>query len=234
MLLSAIRRSNVHAKIYYLIPYMPYARQNNPWINESAWLKEMGHILSSLWLASIFVVHPHTDLQPYFTIPIVTIDCSPIIDNVISQYHKPDVLIVAPDQWATSFIKTFAHTYNYTNYISCHKYRIFDNQVDNISLDIKHQSAISNKICWIIDDMYDTGGTIYKVANTLHNHGARSIYARCTHWLCSNNWDINLDNSFVSTLYMTNSVNHCSHNKITTITIDTYIKNIATQYILSF
>ncbi|KAF5295815.1 hypothetical protein FQA39_LY12988 [Lamprigera yunnana] len=42
---------------------------------------------------------------------------------------------------------------------------------------------IDGKVCFIIDDMIDTGGTILNAAKALKEHGAQAVYIFASHGL---------------------------------------------------
>ena len=44
---------------------------------------------------------------------------------------------------------------------------------------------VKGKKCLMVDDMIDTAGTIVQGAKALHEHGAKEVYACCTHGVLS-------------------------------------------------
>jgi len=58
----------------------------------------------------------------------------------------------------------------------------------------------------IIDDMCDTGGTICKVAEALGKAGAEDIYAFFTHGVLSGNAAVNIGNSHLKKVIVTNTI----------------------------
>jgi ribose-phosphate pyrophosphokinase len=64
-----------------------------------------------------------------------------------------------------------------------------------------------NKDCIIIDDMIDTAGTITNVAKALKEKNAKNIYAFCTHAVLSGKAIERINNSEISKLVTTNTIN---------------------------
>ena len=73
---------------------------------------------------------------------------------------------------------------------------------------------VEGKNCLIIDDMCDTGGTICKVAEALHNNGANEIYACFTHAVLSGNAIENLSASHLKKIIVTNTIPLCEKGQI--------------------
>ncbi|WP_216082812.1 ribose-phosphate diphosphokinase [Candidatus Mycoplasma haematohominis] len=94
-------------------------------------------------------------------------------------------------------------------------------KADLITMDKKRQSAntcsvefISGKICdkncLIIDDMLDTGGTIFSIARMLKEKGAKSVIVAITHALFSEDALLKLkdlyESSIIDRVFVTNSI----------------------------
>jgi ribose-phosphate pyrophosphokinase len=65
---------------------------------------------------------------------------------------------------------------------------------------------VKGKNCLIIDDMCDTGGTICKVAEALHDAGANEIFACFTHGVFSGKAVENISNSYLKKVIVTNTI----------------------------
>ena len=73
-------------------------------------------------------------------------------------------------------------------------------EVMNIIGDVK------NKIAIMIDDIVDTAGSLCEGAKSLHNLGAKSVVAACTHPVLSKNAVEKIDNSFIEQLIVTDTI----------------------------
>jgi len=65
---------------------------------------------------------------------------------------------------------------------------------------------VKGKNCIIVDDIIDTGGTLIKAADKLKEHGAKSVMAMCTHGLLSGNGLVNIENSVIDKLILTDTI----------------------------
>jgi ribose-phosphate pyrophosphokinase len=65
---------------------------------------------------------------------------------------------------------------------------------------------VQGKNCVIVDDLVDTAGTLCKAAAALMEAGAESVAAYCTHPVLSGKAIENIDNSVLSELVVTNTI----------------------------
>ena len=65
---------------------------------------------------------------------------------------------------------------------------------------------VEGKTAVIIDDLIDTGGTIVKAAEALIEHGAKEVYACCSHPVFSGNAAEILQASPIREVVVTNSI----------------------------
>merc|ERR1711916_279294 len=82
------------------------------------------------------------------------------------------------------------------------KRRVQANKVESMQLvgDVKDQ------ICFIVDDMIDTGGTICRAAKMLKERGAVRVYAIATHGVFSGSAMQNLNDSCLEEVWVTDSI----------------------------
>src|SRR5690606_4030232 len=65
---------------------------------------------------------------------------------------------------------------------------------------------VTDKDVVLIDDIYDTGGTLAKSASLLKEKGARSVRALCTHPVLSGNAYANIQNSVLEELVVYHTI----------------------------
>lgn len=82
------------------------------------------------------------------------------------------------------------------------KERLNPNEVSNLSL----IGDVQGKDCVIVDDMVDTGGTMFKAVDLLKEKGAKNVWVFATHGLFSKGFYDNLEGSQVDKFYITNSL----------------------------
>jgi len=65
---------------------------------------------------------------------------------------------------------------------------------------------VEGKTCIIVDDMVDTAGTLCKAADALKDHGAKGVFAYCTHPVLSGKAIENVENSTMDELVVTDTI----------------------------
>ena len=65
---------------------------------------------------------------------------------------------------------------------------------------------VRNKICVIIDDLVDSGGTIVNAATALKNKGAKDVYAYVVHGVLTGQAVKKINNSKIKKFVISNSI----------------------------
>lgn len=82
------------------------------------------------------------------------------------------------------------------------KERLKPNEVAGLTL----IGEVEGRDCVIVDDMVDTGGTMFKAVDLLKARGAKKVVVFATHGLFSKGFYDNLEKSQVDGFYVTNSL----------------------------
>jgi ribose-phosphate pyrophosphokinase len=65
---------------------------------------------------------------------------------------------------------------------------------------------VRNRVCIVVDDMIDTGGTITKAAETLYEQGAKDVIVTATHGILSDPATARLSESGISEVIVTDTL----------------------------
>ena len=65
---------------------------------------------------------------------------------------------------------------------------------------------VKNKVCIILDDLVDSGGTIVNAAKVLKNKGAIDVYAYVVHGVLTGKAIEKINNSKIKKFIITNSI----------------------------
>jgi ribose-phosphate pyrophosphokinase len=109
--------------------------------------------------------------------------------------------MVSPDTGGTKRASTYAKALNCDLAIGF-KHREKQNEVSTLQI----IGDVKDKNCIIVDDIIDTGGTLIKAATKLKENGAKSVMAMCTHGLLSGNGLVNIENSTIDKLILTDTI----------------------------
>ena len=179
IIIDALKRSSAN-RITAVIPYFGYARQDRkdqPRVPISA--KLVADLISTAGTDRVLTMDLHAgQIQGFFNVPVDHLYALPVLlDYITKQMVKvSDLVVVSPDAGGVERARAFAKRLGASLAI-IDKRREGPNQtaIMNIIGDVAGKSAL------LLDDMIDTAGTIVKGAQACMDHGAREVWAACTH-----------------------------------------------------
>jgi ribose-phosphate pyrophosphokinase len=206
--------------IMLFLPYFGYSRQDN-FQHGSCGLSIVIKLLYFVGVKKIFTCDMHSN--NFSNKDLLNIDMS---DLFISKLEKKNYLIISPDKGAQNKAITFAKKIN-SPYLLLNKIKQDDGEYLYHNLD---SSLILNQDCLIIDDIIDTGKTLYYLAKKLISIGAKSITICVTHGIFSNNSLNKLAEIKFADFIVTNTIVQKSlPSWITVINMDQYVADFIRQ-----
>ena len=181
IMIDALRRASA-GRITAVIPYFGYARADRktaPRVPISS--KLVANLIVTAGAQRVITMDLHAaQIQGFFDIPVDHLFAAPIVLDYVKRKNLKNLVIVSPDVGGTERARAFAKRLN-AQLVIIDKRRPRPNEasVYNIIGDVK------GKICLILDDMVDTGGTLVKVAEKIRENGATQVYAACVHGVLS-------------------------------------------------
>lgn len=190
VLIFADSLKNAGAKDVCLIaPYFGYSRQDRvarP--GEPITAKLMAKMIENAGISRVISVDLHTQqIQGFFSIPMINIETSVLFGkyfakrfNELGISHK-DVCVVSPDHGSANRGRDVSSELDGASLAVIDKRRPAPNksEVVNVVGDVK------GKVCLIVDDIIDTGGTIIHAVDALLEKGATAVYVAATHAILS-------------------------------------------------
>lgn len=179
---DALRRIGVkHIDIY--VPYFPYARQDRVMVDgEALSVKVMADLMNSQNYDSVYILDSHSDVAPALINNCISISNHEFVMSVLSE--RKDYLLISPDAGAYKKIFKLAQYLNYKDRIVlCNKVR--DVSTGQIIETTIGDTNLTGKICVIVDDICDGGGTFVLLANELKSRGASYVILIVTHGIFS-------------------------------------------------
>ena len=202
IMIDAAKRASAE-KIVAVLPYYGYARQDRkdrPRVAIGA--KLVAKMLAAAGAKRIMTMDLHADqIQGFFSFPIDHMFASSVFLPYLEEQKIPNLTIVAPDTGATKRANNYAKFLN-ADLAICYKQRKVANEVAEMTLigEVKGRNVI------IVDDMIDTAGTMCKAAEMIHERGALSVSAMCTHGVLSGPAYERIADSVLKELIITDSV----------------------------
>jgi len=174
---DALKRASA-ASINVVLPYYGYARQDRKArARDPITAKLIADLLQTAGVSRVICMDLHAgQIQGFFNIPLDHLFGLPILSNYFQKKQLQDIVVVSPDLGGVTRARQLAERLG-ANIAIIDKRRPEPNvaEVMNIIGDIGGRTAV------LIDDMIDTAGTITLAAETLIEHGAKEVYACCTH-----------------------------------------------------
>ena len=203
--IDALKRSSAK-NITAVIPYFGYARQDRKVVpRTSISAKLVSNLITKAGADRVVTVDLHAgQIQGFFDIPVDNLYATPIFYRHIKKNLKLNNLVcVSPDVGGVARTRGLSKLLN-VNLAIVDKRRPAPgkSEVMNIIGDIK------NKICIIVDDIIDSGGTIVNAAKMLKSKGAKEIHVYITHGVLSGDAAKKMKNSTIKKLVITDTIDN--------------------------
>jgi ribose-phosphate pyrophosphokinase len=214
IMIDALKRASAKT-INIVMPYYGYARQDRKArAREPITAKLAANIIEKAGATRIITLDLHApQIQGFFDIPIDHLVGVPILGEYFKSKNLDDVVVVSPDHGGVTRARRLAERLKAPIAI-IDKRRPRPNvaEVMNIVGQVEGKTAI------LIDDMFDTAGTITIGASALIEAGAKEVYACCTHPVLSGPAIERIQNSTIKELAVTNSIALTEDKKIDKVT----------------
>jgi len=197
IMLDAFRRASA-SQITVVMPYYGYARQDKKTRpREPITARLIADMITMAGADRILTVDLHAEqIQGFFNVPVDHLYGGPIIGDYLIQEgyaDRDDVVVVSPDTGSVGRAKALAEMLG-SPFVLIAKRRPEPNKVEIVEIIGEFQ----DKVCVIIDDMIDTGGSIVMGAQALMQRGAKEVIATCTHPIFSGTALHRLQDSVIS------------------------------------
>ena len=194
----------VSSKIYAIIPYMGYARQDRQFLSgEVVTMSIVARMLKSAGAKKIVVVDIHSKIAlNHFKIPKENVSAIPELAKYFKRMKLKDALVVSPDMGGALRAKKFASLLQ-TNFIALKKSRNRNTGkvvIQSSKVDVRGKDLI------LVDDIISTGGSIVKAAQFLKKQKCKRVFVACTHGLFVEGAEKKIKNAGVSRIISTNTI----------------------------
>ena len=184
IMVDALKRASAK-RITVIVPFYGYARQDKKHRGrEPITARMMMDLFQTTGADRIMTVDLHTSqIQGFFDGPVDHLFALPLLaDHVQKNYDTSNVTVVSPDAGRVRVAERWTDVLSSPLAI-IHKRR--DPDVPNEVKVFEVVGDVRGRLCVVVDDMIDTGGTIVKAAETLFENGALDVVVAATHGILS-------------------------------------------------
>lgn len=205
--IDALRRASAQ-RITVVIPYFGYARQDRKDQGRvSLAAKVVANLIASAGANRVITMDLHAgQIQGFFDIPVDNLFATPVLTRHVKEMNIPDLTIVSPDVGSVKRARRFAISLDAPLTI-VDKRRPKPNVAEVVNI----MGEVQGRNAFIFDDMIDTAGTIVSAVQVLRDHGAKDIYAGCTHGVLSGPAMERLRDAGLKRLITTNTIPRENH-----------------------
>src|SRR5579884_1454327 len=201
--IDALRRASAK-RITAVLPYFGYARQDRkPGPRTPISAKLVANLITQAGASRVLTVDLHAgQIQGFFDIPTDNLYAQPEMVRDIRDYlDNEHLMVVSPDVGGVVRARGLAKRLGADlAIVDKRRERAGESEVMNIIGDV------SGRVCLLVDDIVDSGGTICNAADALLEKGAKAVYAYATHGVLSGGAVARIRDSRLKSLVVTDSI----------------------------
>ena len=184
LMVDALKRASAK-RITVVAPFYGYARQDKKHDGrEPISARLIADLFTAAGATRLMSVDLHTaQIQGFFNGPVDHLFALPILAAHIGRTVQRDkITVVSPDAGRVRVAERWTDILGSPLAI-IHKRR--DPNIPNEAKVLEVVGDVKGRICVVVDDMIDTGGTIVKAAEALFENGAEDVIVTATHGVLS-------------------------------------------------
>jgi ribose-phosphate pyrophosphokinase len=184
LMVDALKRASAK-RITVVMPFYGYARQDKKHRGrEPISARLIADLFRTAGADRLMAVDLHTaQIQGFFDGPVDHLFALPLLVKYVAQHiDRNEITVVSPDAGRVRVAERWTDLLGAPLAI-IHKRR--DPDVPNEAKVFEVVGDVEGRVCVVIDDMIDTGGTIVKAADQLFENGAKDVIVAATHAILS-------------------------------------------------
>jgi ribose-phosphate pyrophosphokinase len=206
IMVDALKRGSAK-RITIVVPFYPYSRQDKKHRGrEPISARLMADLYKTAGADRILTVDLHTaQIQGFFDGPVDHLFAMNLLaEYVENKWGSRPITVVAPDSGRVRVAERWTDRLGGCPLAFIHKTR--DPQKPNQIVANRVVGEVEGRVCLIVDDMIDTGGTITRASEILFDEGAADVIVAATHPILSDPATERLRNSKISEVVVTNTL----------------------------
>ena len=219
IMVDALKRGSAK-RVTMVLPFYPYARQDKKHRGrEPISARLIADMYKTAGANRILTIDLHTaQIQGFFDGPVDHLFAMDVLAGYVEgRYAGRPITVVAPDSGRVRVAERWTDRLGGCPLAFIHKTR--DPRKPNQVVANRVVGEVEGRICLIVDDMIDTGGTICKAAEILFNEGAADVIVAATHPVMSDPATERLRDSKISEVVLTNTLPLPAEKQLDKITV---------------
>jgi ribose-phosphate pyrophosphokinase len=205
IMIDALKRASAK-RITVIVPFYGYARQDKKHRGrEPISARLMADLFKTAGADRLMTVDLHTSqIQGFFDGPVDHLFALPLLSaHVSARVPRDRITVVSPDAGRVRVAERWTDVLGAPLAI-IHKRR--DPNVPNQVRVFEVVGDVRDRVCVVVDDMIDTGGTIVKASEVLFENGAAEVIVAATHGILSDPARERLQGSRISEVIVTDTL----------------------------
>lgn len=201
--IDALRRGSAK-RITAVIPYFGYARQDRKTGGRTPIsAKLVANLITAAGADRVLAMELHAgQIQGFFDVPVDNLNIAPIfVPDIARKYAGQDIVMVSPDVGGVLRARAFAKKLNVD-------LAIIDKRREKAGVsEVMHVIGdVAGKVCIMVDDIVDSGGTLCNAARALKENGAKSVNAYIVHGVLSGGAVARIEASDIEKMVITDTI----------------------------
>lgn len=206
IMIDALKRASAK-RITVVLPFYGYARQDKKHRGrEPISARLMADLFKTAGANRLMAVDLHTSqIQGFFDGPVDHLMALPILaERVAEKYGHEKLAVVSPDAGRIKVAEQWSQRLGGAPLAFIHKTRDINRPNETVANRVVGE--VKGRVCVLVDDMIDTGGTITKAADALMADGAAGVVIAATHAILSGPAIDRLKNCSAAEVIVTNTL----------------------------
>ncbi len=185
IMVDALKRASAK-RITVVMPFYGYARQDKKHRGrEPISARLMADLFKTAGANRLICVDLHADqIQGFFNGPVDHLMALPILsEHVLAKYGDQRLAVVSPDAGRIKVAERWSARLGGVPLAFIHKTRRTDRPNETVANRVV--GDVRGRVCVLVDDMIDTGGTVVKAAEAIMADGAAGVVIAATHPILS-------------------------------------------------
>lgn len=201
--IDALKRGSA-SRITAVMPYFGYARQDRKTGGRTPISSKLvANLITAAGADRVLTLELHAgQIQGFFDIPVDNLSAAPVfVSHIQDKFPAAEICVVSPDVGGVVRARHFAKRLGAElAIIDKRREKAGVSEVMNVIGDVK------DKVCILVDDIVDSGGTLCNAAAALESRGAIEVHAYVVHGVLSGKAVERISGSPLKTLVLTDSI----------------------------